>query len=81
MLCGYRKHAHSRHDLLLDEYKCMNEHKPKFSEVVLNHGIMHFNHDNSIITKQRYKLDIEFLEDLRLKLNNLEPNTVNLAKS
>lgn len=63
----------------------MKEHKPKFSEVVqiqkINHGIIHFNHDNSIITKQRNKLDIEFLDDLRLKLNNLEPNTVNLAKS
>lgn len=39
-----------------------------------------FSHVNSILTKYRNKLNVEFRGDLRLKLTNLEPNITNLAK-
>ena len=39
-----------------------------------------FSHINSILTKYRNKLNVEFRGDLRLKLTNFEPDIANLAK-
>lgn len=39
-----------------------------------------FSHVNSILTKNRNKLNVELRGDLRLKLTNFEPNIANLAK-
>lgn len=39
-----------------------------------------FSHVNSILTKYRNKLNVEFRGDLRLKLTNFDPNIANIAK-